>query len=91
MISLLKEQQCSSVLSTDLQPASAEIQYQGMINHSKKDVAALKWTYTDYKFLLLHTINYSHSLQGCAIVTLPYLQKCIKALTNLPHKMLLST
>lgn len=56
--------ECFCVLSIDPQPASAEIQYQGMINHSKKDVAVLKRTYTDDKSLLLHTINYRHSLPG---------------------------
>lgn len=41
----------------------AEIQYQGMINHAEKDVAALKWTYTEDTFIL-YRICYSCSLLG---------------------------
>lgn len=38
------------------------LSYQGMINHSGKDVVALKWTYTEDKFVLPYRINYSCSL-----------------------------
>lgn len=55
-------------------PHIAEIQYEGMRNHSKRDVAALKWTYTKDKFILLYRINnscwllafcYSNTFSSC--------------------------